>query len=246
MLVAAAFCPHPPLLLPQVGGATEAAELDGLRDSCARAVAAALAVRPDLLWVVGDGPDSVSYPGAAAGSMRRYGVDVRVRLDGGPPEAAAPAELPLSLTVGGWLLGQADGVGALRVGGRSVVAGSSAEECLALGADLAGSAERVSLLVMGDGSARRSPTGNYDPAAADWDQAVADAMATADTDRIASLEPERATGFGAAGRASWQVAAGAVRALPAGRTVKPDLLMYAVPHAVSYFVATWLAEEGDR
>ena len=55
MLIAAAVCPHPPLLVPQVTGASGpgARELGRLRAACREAVAALLAVNPDLLVAVG-------------------------------------------------------------------------------------------------------------------------------------------------------------------------------------------------
>ena len=55
MLIAAAVCPHPPLLVPEATGAPGAgdAELRRLRTACHQAVSALLAERPDLIAVVG-------------------------------------------------------------------------------------------------------------------------------------------------------------------------------------------------
>jgi hypothetical protein len=63
MLVAAAVCPCPPLLVPEVA-AGAATELDTARAACTDALGVLSAARPDLLVVVGpaDGPGPESYP----------------------------------------------------------------------------------------------------------------------------------------------------------------------------------------
>jgi hypothetical protein len=60
MLIAAAVCPHPPLLVPEVTGTDGpgadgpgAGELRRLRAACRTAVAVLLGAAPDLLVVVG-------------------------------------------------------------------------------------------------------------------------------------------------------------------------------------------------
>ncbi|GAA3474939.1 hypothetical protein [Nonomuraea roseola] len=95
MLVAAAVCPHPPLIVPELAGAA-APELDGLRAACAAAIGAVLAVDHDLLVVVGSDERTRAYGRQAAGTLGPWGVDVRVG-EGEPV-------LPLSLTIGRWLL----------------------------------------------------------------------------------------------------------------------------------------------
>ncbi|MEV4890830.1 hypothetical protein AB0K48_15705 [Nonomuraea sp. NPDC055795] len=151
MLVAAAVCPHPPLIVPELAGAA-APELDGLRAACAEAVAALRAAAPDLLLVVGGDDTTREYGPRSAGSLAPWGVDVRTG-EGDPV-------LPLSLTIGRWLLG-GDPDGFL-----AVAADASPARCLELGERLA-SGPRVALLVMADGSAKltgKSP-GYLDPAA---------------------------------------------------------------------------------
>ncbi|MFC6894927.1 hypothetical protein ACFQGX_05370 [Nonomuraea dietziae] len=73
-----------------------APELDGLRAACAAAIGAVLAVDHDLLVVVGSDERTRAYGGQAAGTLGPWGVDVRVG-EGEPV-------LPLSLTIGRWLL----------------------------------------------------------------------------------------------------------------------------------------------
>jgi hypothetical protein len=54
MLIAAGVCPHPPLLVPEVTGASDPGvrELRRLRVACREAVAVLLGAAPDLLVVV--------------------------------------------------------------------------------------------------------------------------------------------------------------------------------------------------
>src|SRR5690606_26957719 len=114
MLVAAAVCPCPPLLVPEVA-AGAAPELDAARAACADALGVFAAARPDLLVVVGpaDGPGVASYPRGAAGSCRGFGVDLGVRLGASPDgtgdaaDAEAGGGLPPALAVGAWLLDRA-------------------------------------------------------------------------------------------------------------------------------------------
>ena len=106
MLIAGAVCPHPPLLIPAALGAAASdppAELRKVTDAAAQAVALLVAAEPDLIAVVGGGPVDREYGPAAAGGLHDYGVHVTV----GPGEPV----LPLSLTVGRWLLERAGVLG---------------------------------------------------------------------------------------------------------------------------------------
>jgi hypothetical protein len=234
-MVVAAVCPHPPLLVPELA-AGAAPELDDLRGACAAALDTLRAARPDVVVAVGAGATTRWPDPAATGSFAPYGLPIEVRLPG-DPAAAANGRLPLSLTVGAWLLAQSDASApethALEVAGDAPVA-----ECLTLGARCADRAERTALLVLGDGTARRGDRapGYRDPRAEPFDAAVARALRTADPAALAALDPALAADLMAAGRAPWQVLAGAARAPYTGR------LLYArAPYGVTYFVATWEA-----
>jgi hypothetical protein len=230
VLVAAAVCPHPPLLVPGVG-AGASGELDGLRVACDAAVLDLLAADPTLVVVVGGAPLVGPYGDGAWGSLAGFGVRV--------PAGAGPGEptLPLSLTLGRWLISRADGEtrGPPLLFGVEPDAGT--DRCLALGEALAGRADRVALLVMGDGSARRSVKGpgGLDPAAEPFDTAVAEALAAGDPDALAALDPARAADLLAAGRAPWQVLAGAAR----GGSWQGAVTWTGSPYGVTYLVATW-------
>src|SRR5215471_15437921 len=185
MLVAGAVCPHPPLLIPAALGAAGSdppGELRKVAAAAARAVAGLAAARPDLLVVAGGGAAEREYGADAAGGLHAFGVEVTV--------GAGDPVLPLSLTVGRWLLEHggvlehtgtpADGLPVLF---QEVPRHAPAGDCLKLGRVLADRAARVALLAMGDSCARpaREDPDVPDPAAQDYDAEVAEALAAADT-----------------------------------------------------------------
>ncbi|MGN6333914.1 MAG: hypothetical protein ACTHOD_20045 [Motilibacteraceae bacterium] len=232
MLVAAAVCPHPPLLVPQAA-AGAAAELDGLRAACDRAVAALLEAEPELVVVVGGGPASREHPVDAPAGLEPYGPPVRLRAGEGPP---GRGDLPLPLALGRWLVERRPGSPPPLLL-HSVAADAPTDECAALGERLAARADRVALLAIGDASARRTDRspGYVDAAAIPHDDAVAAALADADVDALLALEPAESARLLAAGRAAWQVLAGA-----AGRIAwHAELLAHEAPYGVGYLVAAW-------
>ncbi|MFB7706503.1 class III extradiol dioxygenase subunit B-like domain-containing protein [Streptomyces niveus] len=244
MLVSAAVCPCPPLLVPALA-AGAAPELDAARDACADALGVLAASRPDRLVVVGPaaGPQDLEpYPHGAHGTFRGYGVALDVTLDGtlhGTPAAPGhgePPTLPASLAVAAWLLGNVTW-SASPIQGLGVREPLDTERCIKSGRDIAARDERVALLVMGDASACRTlkAPGYLDDRAAAFDAEVARALADADTAAIAALDEKLATELQAAGRACWQLLAGAAE----GRSLRGALLYEAAPYGVGYLVATW-------
>ncbi|MFG2401936.1 class III extradiol dioxygenase subunit B-like domain-containing protein [Streptomyces lydicus] len=235
MLVAAALCPCPPLLVPEVA-AGAAPELDGLRAACLDAIGVLAAARPDRLVVVGpaDRAGQGPHPQGAPGSFRGFGVDLDVFL--GAAEETPERELPSSLAVGAWLLSRADWDDA-PVEGLGVAQPLPLERCLPLGRELAASAPRVALLVMGDGSACRTvkAPGYFDERAEGFDAAAARALGTADLPALRALDATLAADLQASGRACWQVLTGAAEdADLTGRLLRDE-----APYGVGYFVATW-------
>ncbi|OEJ24665.1 hypothetical protein AR457_09245 [Streptomyces agglomeratus] len=243
MLVAAAVCPCPPLLVPEVASGA-APELDAARDACADAVGVLAASRPDLLVVVGaaDQEGTGTYPQGARGSFRGFGVDLgaflgtAVRTPTGFPGSDPAGELPQSLAVGAWLLSRTQWADApvegLRVGERL-----TGDACVQEGRKLAVRAERVALLVMGEGSACRTlkAPGYLDERAEGFDEAAARALGAADTAALTALDETLACELQAAGRAPWQVLAGAAQ----GAGLGGQLLYEDAPYGVGYFVAVW-------
>ncbi|ETK35863.1 hypothetical protein [Microbispora sp. ATCC PTA-5024] len=229
MLVAAAVCPHPPLIVPEVAGAA-APELDGLRSACAAAVRSLAEADPDVLVVVGGADRSASYSGDAAGTLKPWGPDVRV--------GAGDPVLPLSLTIGRLLAEPAFPAGLPELRFEAIAADASPAACAELGRRVAGSAARVAMLVMGDGSARlteKSP-GYVHPHAAPYDAMLAAALGEAAADRLAALDPAEAAELWVAGRAAFQVLAAAAHDAP---PVAGELLFHDAPYGVGYAVARW-------
>ncbi|MFE9888670.1 class III extradiol dioxygenase subunit B-like domain-containing protein [Streptomyces scopuliridis] len=243
MLVAAAVCPSPPLLVPGVA-AGAAPELDAVRAACSDALGVLAAARPERLVVVGPAERDRrgEHPSGTVGSFRGFGVDLDVVLGGGTAAAqAGPGEspgreLPASLAVAAWLLEHAHWAAA-PVSGLGVGEPLDAERCVRTGREIAARAGRVALLVMGDASACRSlkAPGYLDERAAGFDEEVARALRTADVAALKALDAELAYELKAAGRAPWQVLAGAAE----GAGLGGELLYEDAPYGVGYLVAAW-------
>lgn len=224
--VAVVFCPSPPLLLPAVEG-RPAPETTALRRACAEAVAAMLAVGPELVLVVGaGGPPGVRFGAGDAGDLRGFGVDLAVPFDGFLRPGGRP--LPLAHTVGAWLLHEA-GFAGMR-------AGLGPDDVDQLLRDLPGT---IGVLAVGDGSARRTvkAPGYLDESAEPFDAGVARALADGDPAALATLDPAEGARLLAAGVPTWQAVG---RAL-AGRQVTARLHYDDAPFGVGYLVADWLA-----
>ncbi|MFF3754474.1 class III extradiol dioxygenase subunit B-like domain-containing protein [Streptomyces sp. NPDC002018] len=266
MLVAAAVCPCPPLLVPAVAAAA-APELDAVRAACTDALGVLAAARPDELVVVGPAgrEGRGRHPQGAVGSFRGFGVEVDVVLGGAGAGAGAATTdvrtgtgagtasgavtesgadtdeharrgLPPSLSVAAWLLDRVRW-SAAPLSGLGVGEPLAADRCVRAGEEIAAGSERVALLVMGDASACRSvkAPGYLDERAATFDAEVARALAEADVAALKSLDAELASELKAAGRAPWQLLAGAAD----GAGLRGELLYDAAPYGVGYLVATW-------
>lgn len=223
-VVTAAVCPHPPLLVPAVASGA-ASELDDLRAACLAAIGQLAGA--DRLVVIGSSDRTgIEYDATAGGSFGPYGAPA-ARVGSGAPV------LPLSLTMGTWLLEQTEAASLPRTL-LTVAADEDPAACLALGRKIADSNERIALLVMGDGSARRSEHSpvHLHPRAEIFDTTVATALERADTTTLAALDPDLAAELHAAGRAPWQV-------LAAVEGLRGSLLYHAAPYGVGYFVAVW-------
>ncbi len=233
MLVAAAVCPCPPLLVPEVA-AGAASELDAARAACTDALGVLAAARPDRLVVVGPAEQSGRgpHPEGARGTFRGFGVDLDVswagtgagRLRDRP--GRSPQRTPGTpsgrfrrrLAVAAWLLARTDWSDA-PLEGLGVGEPLAAERCIQAGEEIAARTGRVALLVMGDASACRTlkAPGYLDERAAGFDAEVARALGAADVAALKALDAELAYELKASGRAPWQVLAGAARGRGARR-----------------------------
>ena len=212
MIVAAALCASPPLLHPALTG--RAVVLPELRAACAEAVARLLRFGPELVVVVGPAPATGEWspderldlaafaPGVVSGYSGAGG--------GAPVGAGRGFGLPLSLGLGVMLLDQ----GGYRGPRRLIAVGQDEPTgtCAALGAELASGAARTGLLVMGDGSARRSlkAPGHLDPRAEPFDARVERAVRTGRPGALLGLDETLARDLMVTGRSAWQVLAGAM------------------------------------
>ena len=97
----------------------------------------------------------------------------------------------------------------------------------------------VGLLVVGDGSARRTEKapGFFDSRAAAFDSSVAEALRSGDPAALAAIDEQLGAELLAGGLAAWRAAAVHAR----GRRWDATLLLDEAPHGVGYFVATWSA-----
>jgi hypothetical protein len=229
-VVAAAVCPHPPLLVPELA-AGAADEMADLRDACRTAVDALAAAGPEAVTILGSGATTgTRFAGTPGGSFTDYGAPQLTVGDG--PDAG----LPLSLLVGAWLV-ERSAIAGLPRASVTVATNADASACFQLGRELAGDPRRIALLVMGDGSARHSEHApmHLHPRAEVFDEVVANALANADTDELSRLDPDLAAELGAAGRAPWQVLA-----IATDHRWRSTLHYAAAPYGVGYFVADWL------
>jgi hypothetical protein len=248
VIVAAALCASPPLLHPALTG--RAAVLPELRSACAEAVARLLREEPEVIVVVG--PAAVTGEWDAAGRLDAAafapgaavpGPAVSGRTVSGSAATGVAGMLPLSLGLGAMLLDQGRYRGLRRL--FAVGPDARAGACAALGAELAAGGTRTALLVMGDGSARRSlkAPGHLDPRAEPFDADVEQAVRAGRLSALLELDEALARDLMATGRPAWQVLAGAMpdETGPDGTRVDGALMTEVLycddPFGVAYLVA---------
>src|ERR1017187_5982439 len=105
MIVAAALCPAPPLLVRELTGADLVAA--DLRTACLDAVAELMAADPEVIAVAGAAEQTRTWAGASSLDLAWFAPTARVRS-----RADRSPGLPSALGVGAWLLGQAGYTGA--------------------------------------------------------------------------------------------------------------------------------------
>ncbi|WP_396045444.1 hypothetical protein [Aeromicrobium sp. UC242_57] len=200
------------MLVPQIAPGTSQ-ELGDLRQACDEAVQTLMAEGPDRIVVIGSGRLAEDLDDSAGGTLAAYGVDVHA---GGTDH-----QLPLSLTIGAWLLDRAGWTGP-----RTYSTGAPSVD------------GRTALLVMADVSARRSlqAPGFLDERAESFDAAISAALAAGDAERLASLDSALGEELMAAGveplRSLGQLAKGA--------DIVAQLRYDAAPLGVGYIVADWV------
>lgn len=234
VIVAAALCPHPPLLYREVGGLTDA--VPELRSACHDALAALLAFEPEAVVVVGGDLHARTWDPTLPPDVDRY-----VSASGG--EEHGGARLPLSLGIGGRLLAEAGWTGpTLPV---SVTWDPRESDLAALAEALLEGAETVVLLVLGDGTARRTERapGHLDERAAPFDARVAAALAAGDCQALRLLDLDLAEDLIVAGRSAYRF----LGEVGIRTGVRESRLLYdAAPLGVGYHVAQWVLGDGGE
>ncbi|MDT7573082.1 MAG: hypothetical protein QOE05_3256 [Actinomycetota bacterium] len=230
MLVAAAFVPVPPLLVPEVAGGSAAAD-ELLRAACRDAVRRMCDAEPDDIAVLGTG--ATAGPVQGSWDWRGFGVPL--------PEAAPAQRLPHAVAIGSWLLDSCAAPGMPRRC-HTVPTSLPPAACAALGRELVRGDGRVALLVCGDGSACRTEKapGFFDPDSAAWDDAALAALRTADAAALLDLDPDAGLRLLAAGRAPWQVLAGAA----ADDAFEATVDWADAPYGVLYVAGSWMRKGG--
>ncbi|TXL63259.1 class III extradiol ring-cleavage dioxygenase family protein [Aeromicrobium terrae] len=210
MIIAAAVCPHPPALVAEVAGAAD--ELADVREQALAAVEALVGASPDRVVVLGAGDPGYTADESAGGTLAGHGVDVRA--------GGARLGLPLSLTVGAWLLDQVHW-----------------QDPRTYTTEVPDSHDRVALLVMADGSARRSlaAPGHLDERAEAFDAGIARALAEGDAAALADLDLDLAGELLASGAPTLVRLGEATKGTDVAARLRCDV----APFGVGYWVADW-------
>jgi hypothetical protein len=218
VIAAIGFVPAAPLLVPQVAGGS--ADLDAdLRDAC-RDVARQLTAYADgAVTVVAPVAADAVVPSSPTWGFEGFGVPRR-------PDDPRP-RLPWPLGIGDWLL---DDIGF-----------SGARDYIGVAAD--GHASRsapasANLLVVGDGSARRTEKapGHFDGRAEAFDASIAAAIRDGDIAGLGGLDRAVAADLMCAGAPVWRWVCGAIGP---DSIEESSLLVDVAPYGVGYFAGWW-------
>jgi len=209
MLAAAVICPAAPLLARGLTGADPV--VPELRRACLDAVAGLIGSVPELVAVVGVAAESGPWDSDGGLDLGAFAPFLR-----GPVRHAVPAALGL----GGMLLDQCGYDGPREL--YSETEDDAPDDCAALGARLADRPERIALLVMADGSARRTlrAPGYLDARSEPFDADVVAAIRDRDAAALLVVDPDLARELMATGRPCWQVLAGAAGGSWSGTQVR--------------------------
>ncbi len=206
--------------------------MDEIRTACREAVERIGALDDRQLVLLGSSkPASASawHDPLAPGRLDAYGVAV------GGSRRAGEVDLPLSLSVGAWLVTDVLGPGRIGLGcsvGRDFASSQAAVELLALARS-----HSVGLIVMGDASARRSERapGYLDSRSQAFDLGVLAALQSGDGAALSALDPRLGEELLAAGVPAWRAAG----ALLEGSRYDSQVAYAGDPFGVGYFVAHW-------
>jgi hypothetical protein len=219
------LCPHPPLLFRELVGQRDVAA--ELRDACRTAARRVTASAPDRVVVAGPADTTRSWDPDTVPDVRQFGTV-------GPRN---PTGLPPSLGVGVRLLEEAGWTGPVELLG--VAGAATPAELEKLAQDLVAGADRVALLLLGDGSTRRGQTapGYIDERAFGFDEQTGRALADGDASALVEMDVALAEDLMVHGRPTFQLL-GLVAATHDAQP-RADLTYQDDPFGVMYFVAHW-------
>lgn len=225
MITAAAVCPHPPLLFRELTGQHDI--VADLRAACVSAIRSTTAAAPDRVVVVGGADATGIWDSRLGPDVRRFGTTGRRSSSG----------LPLSLGVGKRLLEEAGWAGPVELSG--IGWDAPAPDIEKVADALVSCEERITLLVLGDGSTRRGDKapGYLDDRAFPFDEATGRALETGDFGALLEMDSGLAHELMVSGRAAFQVLAAVAAKL--GSRPRASMAYRADPYGVTYYVAVW-------
>ncbi|HWC33786.1 MAG TPA: hypothetical protein VG650_03050 [Mycobacteriales bacterium] len=226
MIRAIGFVPAAPLLVPQVAGGS--ADLDNdLRLACRDVTRRLAAAGGDAITVVAPLAAGTRWPDPADTAEpvdRTWGFEGF----GVPRRPADPRpRLLWPFGIGDWLLDEVEWSGERSFVGLSPDATASPP-----------AASGDALLVVGDGSARRTEKapGHLDERAESFDASVEAALRDGDVAGLGGLDPDLAADLMCAGAPVWRWVAGVVGGRP---VADAEVLAATAPYGVAYFAAWW-------
>jgi hypothetical protein len=224
---AVAFVPSAPLLIPSIGSGS--GEHDAtLRAAAVKAVADLASTRPDLIVVVASVVTAGGWDETAVYDFGGFGV---LADDRGVADTADGGTVPWQLGIGAWLLDEAGWTGPRRYLGITAAAPTDQHrQLIAQGA--------VAIVVVGDGSARRSERapGYLDPRAEPFDDQVAAALGEGRPKGLAAIDPDLAEELMCGGWPAWSWLAATVDGAEVSAI---GTATHVAPYGVGYFVAEW-------
>jgi len=231
MITAVAVCPHPPLLFRELSGLEDVAR--DLRAACLSAIASVTSTDPDVVVVVGGADRTGSWDANRPPDVAKFGTTVG---------RAVEQVLPLSLGVARRLLDEAGWRGAVELQG--IGWDASGDEVDSLADRIAARDQRIVLVALGDGSARRGALapGYLDERAFPFDEATGRALAEGDADALMHMDASLAEELMVGCRAAFEVMATAVHQTVVreeGSKPRSTVLYQDDPWGVMYYVATW-------
>ncbi|MEY4136951.1 MAG: hypothetical protein RL205_1079 [Actinomycetota bacterium] len=177
-MIAAALIPAAPVLIPGLSGTLLPAAVP--RAAAHRVLQDLISAGPDVIIVIAEGPLTREFDETSAWGLHRLGG-----LRGEEPAPGSAADLlPIPLAVGAAVLRDAGWRGSIDL--RQIDRDAPVSEALALGRQLAGSPQRLGLVLLGNASACSTPKapGSFHPRSTEFNLDFVTSIRTADVAAI--------------------------------------------------------------